>query len=33
MSKHLFLQKYPPGGLAELGEMGYNTVEINKWKE
>ena len=24
MSKHLFLPKYPPGGLARDGKMGYN---------
>ena len=31
--KTFIFAKYPPAGLAEPVEMGYNTVEINKWKD
>ena len=30
LSKHLFLQKYPPAGLAQPGEMEYNTAKIDQ---
>ena len=33
LSKHLFLQKYPLGGLAEMAKMGYNQQKLTNERE